>query len=228
MTKLAILNSQAHRNLRVDAEPAARLGDNQRFVPVIVGELPYLVAHYPVFFSKDADTGAFYCGAMMGFDEGENLFLDEGRDAYRPLHIQRGPFVTSGADLAIDLDNPRVGEGKGERLFTDGGETTPYLESIKQLFRELHTGIERSKAFVAVLMEHKLIAPIELDVGFDDGSKRRVTGLYSIDQQALAELADAEVLDLFRRGYLYLIHLMIGSLKQVPVLGQRKNRRLRQ
>jgi hypothetical protein len=228
VTKHVILNSQAHRNLRVDATPSARLGDNQRFVPVVINEFPFLVPHYPIFFSKDADTGAFYCGAMLGFDEGENLFLDDGRDSYRPLHVQRGPFVTVGADLAIDLENPRVGQNKGERLFTEGGETTPYLESVKSLFRELYPGIERTKVFIAALLELKLVEPVDLNVGFDDATQRTITGLYTVDQQALRELPDEKIVELFRRGYLQLIYLMIASLKQVPVLGQKKNRRLRQ
>lgn len=228
MSNIVILNSQAHRELRVDASASARLGDNQRFVPVVLAEFAALAAHYPIFFSKDADTGAFYCGAMLGFDDGENLFLAEGRDAYRPLQIQRGPFVTVGADLAIDLDNPRLSQTKGERLFTDAGETTPYLESIKQLFRVLYPGIEKTKIFIAALLELNLIEPVDLDVGFDDASKRMITGLYTVAQEALRALPDEKVLQLFRSGFLQLIYLMIASLKQVPVLAQKKNRRLLQ
>ena len=41
-----------------------------------------------------------------------------------------------------------------------------------------------------------------------------------------ATLEKEQVLDLFRRGYLNLIHLMIASLNQVSVLAQKKNRRL--
>ena len=65
--------------MRVHAQAAAHYGDNQRFVPVVVNEFHALAMHYPILFSKDADTGQFYCGAMLGFDEGENLFLDEHR-----------------------------------------------------------------------------------------------------------------------------------------------------
>ena len=122
MSNIVTLNSVHHRDLRVDSNPSARYGDNQRFVPVIVNEFPFLIAHYSVFFSKDANTGAFYCGAMLGFDEGENLFLADGRDVYRPLNLQRGPFFTAGSDLAIDLDNPRVGTDQGQVLFTETGE----------------------------------------------------------------------------------------------------------
>jgi hypothetical protein len=60
MPNIAILNNQAHRTLRVQAGAAARYGDNQRFVPVIVGEFPHLAVHYPILLTKDQDTGVFF------------------------------------------------------------------------------------------------------------------------------------------------------------------------
>ncbi len=71
MTHIVVLNNLVHRTVRVQAEPAAKFGDNQRFVQVVVTEFPLLVTHYPILFSKDSDTGAFFCGAMLGIDERE-------------------------------------------------------------------------------------------------------------------------------------------------------------
>ena len=227
MTNVIIVNRDSHRALRVQPRPSAQLGDAQRFVSVVVNEFPFLVAHYPIFFSKDSGTGQFYCGAVLGFDDGENLFLDEGAprpDAYRPLNLQRGPFFTAGDELAIDLDNPRV--GIGEVLFESDGTPTLYLEGIKTTMRELKQGEQRTKVFVDTLLGLKLVEAIELDIGFDDGSKRQITGLYTIAQDALRALPDAAVLDLFRRGYLNLIYLMLASMRQVSVLAQTKNRKL--
>lgn len=227
MTNIAVLSSESHRTLRVKAEPSALYGDNQRFVPLVIGEFSLAAIHYPILLSKDADTGAFYSGAMLGFDVGENLFLSEGKghDAYRPLNLQRGPFFAAGSDLAIDLDSPRLGGADAKALFRESGEPTPYLESIKALMRELHPGLERSKVFIKTLMDLKLVEPVTITAAFDDGTKREVVGLYTVDQNVLRGLPDAAVIDLFRRGYLQLIYLMIASLKQVPVLAQRKNRR---
>ena len=227
MTRIAVLDSQTHRTLRVQREAAARYGDNQRFVPLVVNEFSLAVVHYPILLSKDADTGAFYCGAMLGFDAGENLFLDDkGHDAYRPLNLQRGPFYTAGADLAVDLDNPRIDAPTGQLLFEDNGEPTPYLQSIIALMRELRPGLERTKVFVETLLNLKLVTPVAIDVAFDDGTRRDVTGLYTIDQEVLRALPDDAIVGLFRRGYLHLIYLMIASLKQVSVLAQKKNRLL--
>jgi hypothetical protein len=217
VTNIVVLNSQEHRGLRVQAlAPEPR-----NFVGVIINEFPNLAMHYPILFSKDAETGAFYCGAMLGFDTGENLFAEEGVRVYRPLNLQRGPFFTTGAELAIDLDSPKV--GSGERLFGEGGEPTPYLTSIMGLFRDLVPGIERTRIFAETLLGLKLIEPIDINVSFDDGTSRALAGLYTINKEALRELSDADALNLFRRGYLDLIYVMSVSLRHIPILANKKN-----
>jgi hypothetical protein len=225
MSNIVLLDSQSHRKLRVHSRPAAHYGDNQRFVAVVVNEFHALAMHYPILFSKDADTGQFYCGAMMGFDSGENLFLEEHRTlgVYRPLNLQRGPFLTSGSDLAIDLDHPRVAQSGDQALFSDAGEPTGYLQSVMGLMRELRPGLERTRIFIDTLLHLTLIEPVTISARFDDGADREFTGLYTINRDQLKELADAAVIDLFRRGYLQLMYLMLASLKHVSTLAQKKN-----
>ena len=227
MTNIVVLNVRAHRDIRVQAEASAKFGDNQRYVQVVVTEFPLLVTHYPILLSKDSETGAFFCGAMLGIDEGENLFLKEdgGHDGHRPLNLQRMPFYVSGDDLAIDLDHSRIATDKGQPLFDDQGEPTAYLESIKATFQQLKPGMEMTKRFVETLLRFDLLEPIDVVLGFDDGTKRNLADLYTVNQEALRELPDASVLELFRRGYLQLIYLLIASLKQIPVLAQKKNNR---
>jgi hypothetical protein len=227
MTNIVLLDNTAHRGLRVQAEVRAQFGDDQRFVPVMVTEFPLLITHYPILFSKDTETGGFFCGAMLGIDEGENLFLKEagGQDGYRPLNSQRIPFYVSGTGLAIDLDHPRVSHDYGQYLFDDQGLPTPYLESIKSAFQQLKPGIEMTKRFIDSLLKLNLLESIDIQLAFDDGTKRNLADLYTVNQEVLRNLPDAAVLDLFRRGYLQLIYLLIASLKQIPVLVQRKNER---
>jgi hypothetical protein len=225
MTQIVPLSKETHRSLIVDGRAAAAYGDNRHFVRVIVKEFPELLVHYPILFTKHPQTGEFYCGAMLGFEEGENLFLEEWTDRqfYRPLSLQRGPFYSQGPDLAIDLDDPRVGAEGGKPLFTEQGQPTLYLQSIIWAFQDLNPGVEMTRLFIARLLELKLIEPIDLEAEFDDGSKRQCVGLYTIDQEVLSGLPNEVVVELFRRGYLRLIHYMIASLKQVPVLARKKN-----
>jgi hypothetical protein len=225
MSNVVLLDARSHHDMRVHARAAARYGDNQRFVAVVVNEFQALAKYCPILFSKDADTGQFYCGAMLGFDAGENLFLDEHGTLrlYRPLNLQRGPFLTSGSDLAVDLDHPRVAPSGDQALFTEAGEPSIYLQSIMGLMRELRPGLERTRIFIDTLMSLKLIEPMTISARFDDGADREFTGLYTIDRDQLKQLADAAVLELFRRGYLQLIYLMLASLDHVSALAQRKN-----
>jgi SapC len=227
MTNIVVLNNVTHRDVRVQAEASAKFGDNQRFVPVVIAEFPLLVTHYPVLFSKDTETGAFFCGAMLGIDEGENLFLKDGKghEGYRPLNLQRAPFFVSGDDLAIDLDHARISAHAGQALFNDKGEPTPYLESIKAAFQQLKPGSEMTKRFTESLLNLNLLEPVDIILGFDDGTKRNLVDLYTVNQEVLRQLPDASVLELFRRGYLQLIYLLIASLKQIPVLANKKNDR---
>ncbi len=228
MTQIVPLNKETHRALIVDGRAAAAYGDNRHFVRVIVKEFPQLLVHYPILFSKHPQTGEFYCGAMLGFDEGENLFLEEWteREIYRPLSLQRGPFYSQGPDLAIDLDDPRVGAPGGQQLFTEQGHPTRYLQSIIWAFQDLNPGLEMTKLFISRLLELKLIEPVDVEIELDDRTTRTCVGLYTIDQEVLSRLPDEIVVELFRRGYLRLIHYMIASLKQVPVLARKKNTRL--
>jgi hypothetical protein len=228
MTQIVPLDKEAHRSLKVDGRPSAAYGDNHNFVQVNVNEFPLLLVHYPLFFSKNANTGEFYCGVMLGLHQGENLFLKEWeqRDFYRPLVLQRGPFYAQGPALAIDLDHPRVGAEGGKPLFTEYGQPTRYLQSIIWAFQDLKPGMEMTRLFIARLVELNLIEPVAIDVEFEDGSTHKCTGLYTVNQEVLSRLPDEVVVELFRRGYLRLMHYMIASLKQFPALAQKKNGRL--
>jgi hypothetical protein len=228
MTQIVPLNKVTHKSLKVDARASAAYGDSQHFVQVIVNEFPRLLVRYPILLAKNAETGQFYCGAMLGFDEGENLFLEEWRERemYRPLTLQRMPFYVRGPEIAIDLDHPRVGAEAGQPLFDPAGRPSRYLQSIIWAFRDLQPGIETTRVFIERLLELKLIEPIDIEVELDDATTHQCRGLYTVNQDVLARLPDPVVVELFRRGYLTLIHLMIASLKQLPLMARRKNSRL--
>jgi hypothetical protein len=228
MTQIVPLDKEAHKSVKVDGRASAAYGDNQHFVQVNVTEFPQLVVHYPLFFSKNPNTGEFYAGVMLGFKAGENLFLKEWeeRELYRPLALQRGPFFAQGPTLAIDLDHPRVGAEGGKPLFTEYGQPTRYLQSIIWAFQDLVPGMETTRHFIARLVELNLIEPVEIEVEFEDGSNQKCTGLYTVNQETLSRLPDPVVVELFRRGYLRLMDYMIASLKQFPLLAQKKNGRL--
>ncbi len=224
MSKLEILNSEQHRRLRL--HPPAR--STSHFVQIVASEFAAAATCCPVMLAKSPETGRFYAGAMFGFKPGENLLAEDpgASRGFRPLDIERQAFFTSGENIAVDLEHPRISEGEGEPLFEEGGEPADVLRRIQRALGLLVTGNEETESFIQTLVHERLVEPIDISLSFDDGEKLQLDGLYTVSMDAIHELDDAAALSLFRNGYLQLAYAMAGSLKQIPVLAHRRNDRL--
>jgi hypothetical protein len=223
---LAALDAKEHATVRLRSV----LPEIPHFVEILAGEFAAASAVCPIFLAKNPETGAFYAAALFGFKPGENLLAGPGDrpPPYVPLDQQRAGFYVSGEHIAIDLDNPRfaLSGTDGEPLFEDDGQPGPMLRQIQRKLGQLVQGKRETEAFVARLLELKLVEPIDISLRFDDGEELVLDGLYTASLDALRELDDGEVLTLFRTGHLQLIYAMTGSLKQIGVLAERRNRML--
>jgi hypothetical protein len=225
------LNNADHKDLRVITDRSARYGDCRlAFVPTFPTEFRNLQAHYPIVFRKSSDGTTFESVVLLGFDNGENLFLNsDGWDAhYVPLMIDRLPFLIgrNGDELTvhIDLDNPRVSTTEGEPLFLPYGGTTPFLERMDLVLAAIHQGMEIAPVFISALLEHDLLEPFVFDIELNDGSKNRLSGFYGINEIKLGELDGSALEKLHKVGYLQPIYMVIASLSNFRDLIERKNR----
>ncbi len=236
MADNVMLSSDRHRGIRVITSRGADYGENVHFVPVIADELSSLVLEYPTCLIKNDDTGRFGLHAMLGFEPGENLFLngDVWEGTYIPLHIRRQPFMVAltgeeGEEptpettvITIDMDSKRVQESEGEALFNEDGSWTPYLQGVSELLSGLVPGLMRTDAFIAALEEHDLIEPAQLTVTFAGGEQRRFEGIYTVSEKKLGELEGDTLKDLQNKGYLQASYLMLASIGHVQKLIDRK------
>jgi hypothetical protein len=231
MPRHAALNNIDHRDLRVDTSHGEALGDAVMYAPTFPAEFRNVQAHYPIVFAKTAE-GAFQPFALFGFQEGQNLFLqgDTWDATYVPLTIQRHPFLigASGDELNvhIDLDNPRVGTERGERLFLEHGGTSEYLERASSILQAIHHGLQTIPTFVSVLLQHGLLEPFVLDITLDDGAEKRLSGFYTINEDALARLDGSAFAALGEGGHLEPIYMVLASSVHFRHLIERVNRRL--
>ena len=195
----AILTADDHRDLRIRTERSPELGDGLMACITVPSEFRRVQTEYPILFKRDQVRDGITAVALFGFEEGENLFLADGRwDArYRPLAIDSQPFLVGrGADgsdvrqVHIDMASPRIAGtgGEGMRVFDDTGRPTPYLERIAGQLRALDTDHVASAGFFAALHRHDLLEPLSLDVTLDDGSKNRLVGYHVIDEDKLIAL----------------------------------------
>lgn len=223
MSRLERLNPQDHGHLQL----LPRNGLEPHFVQIVPLEFAAAAACCPILFSKDPASGALYPGAMLGFKPGEGALRDIAeRGGFEPLNLQRDGFFISGEQILIDVSNPRFGESEGKPLFDDAQQPSVCLRRIQRVLGRLHDGAAQSDAFIRSLVQLELVEPIDIAMSFDDGERLTLQGLYTVSKDRLRELDDADVLRLFRSGHLQLAYTMAGSLNQLAMLAQWRNRRM--
>lgn len=234
MARLVVLNSQSHGNIRVDTSRIEELGADFNMVPVFVSEFLKLVVHYPILFSKNSATGQFVCIALLGFEEGQNLFWGNAKwnSIYTPLSITRHPFFVAENEnpdaeylVCIDMDNHAVNETHGERLFEQDGKATRFLELAQSSLIELVEGEKQTAEFIDVLVNLELLVPLSLDITFNNGQSKHINGLYSVDEDKLENLNRDGFDRLRNSGFIQAIYTQIASLGQIYALINNQNLR---
>jgi hypothetical protein len=235
MTNLVNLDRAIHHNLRIKEEVAYSACRDITMCAVTPTEIPRLILEYPVVFTKHGDTGQYLCVALFGVDPQKNLFWREDRwqSFAVPLNIARQPFfvgvgkkvdqadATPSLVTCIDLDNPGVHETDGEALFGADGKETGYLQRKLAILAELIEGERRARVFTDRVVELELIRPIQLELKAPGEAVRQIGGLHSIDEAKLRALGADVLADLNSKGYLHVMHAMLLSLGQLPILARR-------
>ena len=234
MSRHAVLTSDEHRTLRVRTESSAELGDGVMSCFTVPSEFRSLQHNFPILFRRDDASGKFSALALLGFESGENLFLDGDRwDAdYKPMALAIQPFLvgrSADADrpsqVHIDLDHPRIAKtDEGMLLFDPHGQPTPYLERVSEMLGDLDEGYRASGAFFAALERYDLLEPFFLDVTLRNGSSHRMVGYHLINEERLQALEPGAVAELHRDGHLLPIFMALASLSSLANLIERKNR----
>ena len=85
MSQYDTLNTEKHRQLRIRTGYSAELGDSVTYVMTYPLEFRDIQSCYPILFTKDPNTGAFFAAAVLGFEADQNLFLQDDLDL-QPIH----------------------------------------------------------------------------------------------------------------------------------------------
>lgn len=238
MSNKVPLDNVAHHKLRVITRHGAEFGDNINQVMVFPTEFMNIQREYPIFFKKDAE-GAYQAIALLGFDQGENLYLDEkGWNArYVPAIQQRGPFligfraIESGGDtqrepmVHIDLDHPRVSQTEGEPIFLPQGGAAAALERANRALQILFHGVELQKTMFAAFEEANLIDPVSVEIKLHEREQYHLRNHFTISEAKLAALGGAALERLNKAGHLQAAYLVLASLGNVHRLIELRQRK---
>lgn len=238
MTRAALLDNIAHKDLRVRTGFSAEFGDNVNNVLVFPTEFAFAQREYPILFRRDSG-GHLQAVALLGLDKDENLFLDDnGWNArYVPAVQQRGPFLIGFRNrdvdgvvarepvIHVDLEHPRISQTEGEPVFLRHGGNSPYLERANRMLQIIYNGTAAAGPVYAAFDEAGLIEDVQIQIQLDDHTQYSLPGFLTVSQERLAALDGAQLERLHKPGYLQLAMYVMTSLGNVPWLIELKNRR---
>lgn len=138
------LNLQSHKGmgLKYGDRPFDFLNETH-FVPLTAGEIATASAHYPVIFLGDARLPV----AVMGLQQGMNLFVDPATGLYEPMrympgYVRRYPFVsamhTEESDrftVCVDSASHLMSKNPDEPFFDDKDEPTEFTKNAIEFVR---------------------------------------------------------------------------------------------
>ena len=228
------LDRVQHRAMRL--KPGIRYdrtaGMNALFITA--AEFTHVCREYPIAFveaGKGPDGQRDVAPvALLGLRQGENLMLrpDGGWAArYTPALLRGYPLGLArvGNDryaVCIDAKSGALSSDEGERLFDDTGEATPFLEEQRRFVEEIEREAERTRQLGRRLLELDLLRSMRFDATLPDGQKITVDGILAIDEERLAALSDAVVIELHRNRALAVIHAQQLSMDLMRALVEKR------
>jgi hypothetical protein len=236
VTTHQVLNPADHGDLRIRLGAGPDLGDGVSACLTVPAEFRRLACEYPILFRYDAAQRQFGSLALFGFEEGENLFVEDGRwDAScRPFAMAVQPFLVGRpqddqgpSQVHVDIAHPRIAnDGQGLAVFDENAQPTPYLEEIAGMLGALDEGYRASDEFYAALDRYDLLEPFSMDVTLDGGAVHRMVGYHLINEEKLRSLEPAVLAELHGAGQLEPIFMALASLGNLGKLVRRKNQRV--
>ena len=224
-TSYVPLDKDKHKDLKINLNNNFAHAKDTHLAAASLREYAQVASCMPIVLVKDPKSDNFHSVAMLGTEQGINLYLqdDKWQGHCVPLNIQRYPFDVrpDGEKLGVFFDeNSDLIASDGEPVFTEEGEPSPFLKNRQQLLQELANSEMATQGFIKKIVELELLDPIQLGVQYVDGTKRNITGMHSISEKRLQALEEAQILDLHKSGYLGAIYALLMSLGQLNRLVQ--------
>jgi hypothetical protein len=198
---------------------------------VMVHEFSRAAPIYPIVFVEDKENDQFKPVVLLGLQEGENLFVEDGKwvSSYIPAIIRRYPFALAKMNeegrytICIDEQSPLVNDEEGQSLFDENGEATSVIDSVKQYLGELQQMEAFTKGFCQYLANNNLFAPLNMKVKLSNEIKN-ISGAYVVNEERFNSLSDEKFLEMRGKQYIPVVYSHLSSLSQVERLLKLKNK----
>ena len=222
--QLEPLSSSAHANLKTRPSDTAPFLAKAHAVPLTSDEFIIAQRFYPIVFSVgDAPVPL----ALMGLNEGVNIFVDEEgrltRETYIPAYVRRYPFMLAPLQpeaeelsLCFDPSSDVVGDfADGSPLFDDG-KPTQTTNDILKFCEEFELSAQRTNAFMQELAGLDLLIDGEVSIQPSDTDTPFVyRGFKMVAEEKLRDMRGDTLRKINQNGILPLIVAHLFSLQLI-------------
>ena len=225
---LVPLSSTQHADWKIKTQDKAPFLVGQHAVPVTIDEFVVAGRFFPIVFSVGEQSVPL---ALMGLNEGVNVFVGEDgaltRPVYAPAYVRRYPFMLAklqpnSDELSLCFDPSAPGLGAkledGMPLF-DGSEPSETTRDILGFCEQFEQAGARTNAFVQELNELELLMDGEVAIQADGYEQPFIyRGFRMVDENKLRDLRGDTLRKLSQNGILPLLYAHLFSLSMMREL----------
>lgn len=223
------INAARHGDASVEAVKDFAFSRQLSTVPLMAAEIPAAAGEYAIVFIGKGEQ--IMPAVILGLNAKENRYIDEHgvwQAAYVPAFIRRYPFVFTSPDSKsyyLCIDEAYAGfnrEGRGQRLFGEDGQPTPYVQNVLKFLETCQIELKRSQLFCKKLQELGLFEPMQAKLRLDGGEVVSLIGFMGINRRKLASLPDETLASMAKTGQMELIYSHLHSLRNLTGIKSRK------
>jgi len=156
--------------------------------------------------------------------EDENLFVDNKGEwkGYVPSVVRTYPFFVAKDDekYSLVIDSEALKKYTlSNKSFFHNNELTQEAKRIISFVEQVYTGLRNAKKSLNILYELGLLNPVDVSIKTSKNTFA-LKGFYAVDIKKLHTLKEQEIVNLFQKEILYLIHLHLCSLSNFDSLAE--------
>ena len=218
------LSSNLHSDLKTNQTGDASYFATANAIPLTIDEFVSAQRDFPIVFAAGDMPVPL---ALMGLNEGVNVFVDDKgaplNPFYVPAYVRRYPFLLARLDpsaeelsLCYDPESSLTDrDGNGEALF-DGDKPTEALNGILKFCEDFEIAAQRTQAFVKELQDMDLLIDGEVTIQPEGAPQPFVyRGFQMVDENKLAEMNGDQLRKINQNGILTLIYAHLFSLSSI-------------
>jgi hypothetical protein len=232
------LSFEQHKTLGYTEKYGSEYGHQVGAVMILPNEFAKAQREYPILFRKDSETGRFLPVVLLGFEEHENLFLNENATwsaRYIPLAVRQGPFLIglqqqeAEQRLAIyaDLNDSRIQQNSAPALFNADGNASTTLNEIRDILSVRHKGSESLEPMIEAFLKYDLLERVRLEIDLSHGTTIKFDAGYTVHIEKLMALENDALIELHKSGFLSLAYNVADSVNNIQGLIDIKNAKMK-